>query len=138
MRMFISGPVPREEDNNCVKSVRIRSYSGPNAGKCEPELLRIRPLLTQWICLRATSKIEVSLMILPERKWKLYMETDGLLGTYNILILPLKSIKLCTPMEHLITSQRWFWRCLHHSFVSKFLKEMQLKYGLCLYQVLVF
>ena len=125
-------------NNKDTRMTPLAIHSGPNAGKCGPELLRIRPLLTQWICLRATSRIEVSLMILLERKWKLYMETDGLLGTYNILILPLKSIKLCTPMEHLITSQRLFWRCLHHSFVSKFLKEMQLKYGLCLYQVLVF
>ena len=40
----------------CVKSVRIRSFSGPhfpvfspNAGKYGPEKLRIRTLFTQWV-----------------------------------------------------------------------------------------
>ena len=32
---------------HCVKSVRIRSFSGPNAGKYGPEKLRIRTLCTQ-------------------------------------------------------------------------------------------
>ena len=33
---------------HCVKSVRIRSFSGPNAGKYRLEKLRIRTLFTQW------------------------------------------------------------------------------------------
>ena len=33
---------------HCVKSVRIRSFSDPNAGKYIPEKLRIRTLFTQW------------------------------------------------------------------------------------------
>ena len=36
---------------HCVKSVRIRSFSGPNAGKYGPENLRIRTLFTQWLSL---------------------------------------------------------------------------------------
>ena len=35
----------QEYDLHCVKSVRIRNYSGP--GKCGPEYLRIRTLFTQ-------------------------------------------------------------------------------------------
>ena len=31
----------------CVKSVLVRSFSGPNAGKYGPEKIRIRALLTQ-------------------------------------------------------------------------------------------
>ena len=32
---------------HCVKSVHIRGFSGPNAGKNGPEKLRIRTLFTQ-------------------------------------------------------------------------------------------
>ena len=34
---------------HCMKSVRIRSYSGPDAGKYGPEQLRIRTLFTHCI-----------------------------------------------------------------------------------------
>ena len=37
------------QNKHFVKSVRIRSFSGPNAGKYGPENLRIRTLFTQWI-----------------------------------------------------------------------------------------
>ena len=33
----------------CMKSARIRSFSGPNAGKYGPEKLRMRRLFTQFI-----------------------------------------------------------------------------------------
>ena len=36
------------EQRPCVKSVRIRSFSGPNARKYGPEKLRIQRLFTQW------------------------------------------------------------------------------------------
>ena len=38
-----------------MKSVRIRSYSGPNAGKYGPEYLRIWTLFTQCLCLKIPS-----------------------------------------------------------------------------------
>ena len=36
------------KDVQCVKSVRIWSFSGPNAGKYGPEKLRLRILFTEW------------------------------------------------------------------------------------------
>ena len=36
--MCIYNGIEHLQDNlDCVKTFRIRSYSGPNAGKCEPE-----------------------------------------------------------------------------------------------------
>ena len=35
-------------EEHCVKSIRIRSFSGPNTGKYGPEKLRIWTISAQW------------------------------------------------------------------------------------------
>ena len=43
----MTGALANKTTRNTVWSVRIWSFSGPNAGKCGPEELRIRILFTQ-------------------------------------------------------------------------------------------
>ena len=76
LRIDYSLRVPK----NCVKSVRIRSFSGPNARKYRPEKLRIRTLFTQW-------------SILTDKKFKVNPFQDNVpflysLETSKILMFP--------------------------------------------------
>ena len=75
---------------HCVRSVRIRSFSGPhfstNAGKCEPKQLQIRTLFTQSLSQGRSN----------DRLWNYFSESQSILQSYLVLPCANSVIRILT------------------------------------------